>query len=155
MGEKLYRIETKFNDEKYRIVYSIGDDPMSAYNKVRKYLDDKNIGIKKNREMKNICLIAENSRYPECETILFSKDFGGDDYLMKLVIRKLKNNDEVREDYILINKESKQSLKIKGKIAVFPDKIILTIPISEVDTEDIESFDKDLWKKDFRAMEGD
>ena len=53
--------------------YVIANDPTEAYESVRRYLDEKDIGFNKERELDNIELIAESSNCPECQTMLFCK----------------------------------------------------------------------------------
>lgn len=51
--------------------YVIAQNPDEAYNKVRKFLDDKNFGVPKDRCLYTIELVAENYQHTECGTQLF------------------------------------------------------------------------------------
>jgi hypothetical protein len=51
--------------------YVIATDPASAYNKVRKWLDEKDYGFKHDRELSSIHLIAEDHEYTGVRTRLF------------------------------------------------------------------------------------
>ena len=63
---KLFKVTTK-KPITYRV---IANDPTTAYNLVRKYLDDNDLCFVKERELHNITLIAEEGNYPNCGTIL-------------------------------------------------------------------------------------
>ena len=46
--------------------YVLADDPTSAYNKLKAYLDDKNLGFADERVLDRITLVAEEGDYPKC-----------------------------------------------------------------------------------------
>ncbi len=49
----------------------VAEDPTSAYETVKKYLDSKDVGFHKDREMESIELLAETGDYPVCREQLF------------------------------------------------------------------------------------
>lgn len=64
---KLYKVKTQGIGD----YYVCSKDAGSAYLRVRKYLDDKDFGFSKDREMDAVILIAEGYKdYPECGTRL-------------------------------------------------------------------------------------
>jgi hypothetical protein len=72
---KLYRVElkglTSLTGVDLSCSYVIAPDPTSAYNKVRKWLDEKDYGFKKDRELSSIHLIAEDYEFTDVRTRLF------------------------------------------------------------------------------------
>jgi hypothetical protein len=48
------------------ISYVVATNPTDAYEQVRRYLDDKDIGFAADRELESIKLVAEDVEYPEC-----------------------------------------------------------------------------------------
>jgi len=72
---KLYRVNLKgfgySNCVVYGSSYVVAEDSHKAYLKVRKYLDDKGYGFKKEREMKSVDLIADEDEYTDVQTRLF------------------------------------------------------------------------------------
>lgn len=54
----------------YGISYVIAENTDEAYKKVRKFLDENNIGFTKDRELHNIELIADSYRYTGIGTLL-------------------------------------------------------------------------------------
>jgi hypothetical protein len=72
---KLYRVELKGLSSSTGVCmhssYVIATDPASAYNKVRKWLDEKDYGFKHDRELSSIHLIAEDHEYTGVRTRLF------------------------------------------------------------------------------------
>lgn len=73
---KLYRIKLKgmcglFTGASYGNPYVVAENPSEALNKVQKYLNEKDIGFTKDREMDKIELLAEEGDYPECQIQLF------------------------------------------------------------------------------------
>lgn len=55
----------------YGISYVVAEDPTEAYNKIRKFLDDNDIGFDSDRELDTVELIAHNAEYPECKIKLY------------------------------------------------------------------------------------
>lgn len=55
----------------YHTSFVVAQDPTEAYQRVRSFLDENDLGFVDQREMDRIELIAESKRYPECKTILF------------------------------------------------------------------------------------
>jgi len=73
---KLYRVNLKgmkvtSTGVAYGISYVVAEDPHSAYNKVKDFLNYNDIGFSKDREMDSIELIADSGRYNDCGTILY------------------------------------------------------------------------------------
>jgi len=62
--------------------YVISTDATSAYERLRKFLDDKGWFFKPEREMRSIRLIAESVEYPACDSILLL-DGDNVDYLIE------------------------------------------------------------------------
>jgi hypothetical protein len=50
--------------------FVIAEDPTEAYIKFRKFLDENDIGFEKDRELKQITLLAEQGRYPDITRLL-------------------------------------------------------------------------------------
>lgn len=68
---KLYRVtcrgmQTSVTGPAYGVSYALAGDPTRAYEKVRKYLDDQDIGFAADRELEKIELVAEATDYPNC-----------------------------------------------------------------------------------------
>lgn len=77
-NDKLYRVTVQGLDStkpQYKVSYVIADDPTSAYDTVREYLDDQEIGFEEDRELLSVELIADDTRYPDCKTKLFKRNF--------------------------------------------------------------------------------
>ena len=55
----------------YHYSYVVAENSVIAYEKVRKFLDEKDLCFSSEREMESVELIAEEGNYPECRTILF------------------------------------------------------------------------------------
>lgn len=73
---KLYRIKLKgmcglFTGTSYGHPYVVAENPTEALNKVQKYINEKDLGFTKDREMDTITLLAEEGDYPECQIQLF------------------------------------------------------------------------------------
>lgn len=75
---KLYRIKLKGMCEtgigsgtEYGHPYVVAENPTEALNKVQKYLNKKDIGFTREREMDTIQLLAEEGDYPECRVQIF------------------------------------------------------------------------------------
>ena len=62
-------ISTKYNES-----YVVANDSNEAYLKVRSFLDRNDIGFVNQRELDSVQLLAEDTQYPECKTILFVGD---------------------------------------------------------------------------------
>lgn len=74
--KKLYRVELKgmtsnYGSTAYGNSFVVAKDPTEAYQKVREYLDSKDLGFPHERELDTITLLAEEGDYPECRTQLF------------------------------------------------------------------------------------
>lgn len=75
-AEKLYRVTLRgmtYNSTgvAYGISYVIAFNPDEAYQKVKKSLDDNDIGFDRERQLDKIELIAENYRYTTTGTFLY------------------------------------------------------------------------------------
>lgn len=55
----------------HQINYVIANDPTEAYQKVRSWLDEKDYGFWKDRELNYIELMAEDSEFTDCGNMLF------------------------------------------------------------------------------------
>ena len=53
------------------VAYVIADNPTEAYEKLRHYLDEKNIGKYEERELHSVELAADSEVYPNCGTRLY------------------------------------------------------------------------------------
>lgn len=69
--KKLYRVTLKGMHSDYGISYVVAYDLTEAYAKVRKFLDDHDIGFSKYRELDRIELLADATQYSGCGTILY------------------------------------------------------------------------------------
>lgn len=58
-------------DPQFPGMVRINDDPISAYNIVREYVDKRDLGFTGERVLESIELLAEEGDYPECHTQLF------------------------------------------------------------------------------------
>ena len=61
----------------YGVSYVVAKDPTSAYEIVKKFLDSEDIGFGHQRILDKVELIAEEGKYPPCNTILFIQEGGG------------------------------------------------------------------------------
>jgi hypothetical protein len=73
---KLYRVTLqgmKYNSSgvTYGISYVIAENSDIAYQKIRKFLDENNIGFVDDREMDKVELIGDTQRYNSVKTMLF------------------------------------------------------------------------------------
>jgi len=73
---KLYKITLKgmtysSTGVVYGVSYAIAENPDQAYQKVKKFLDEKDLGFSKDRALDKIELIAENYQYTDCGCILY------------------------------------------------------------------------------------
>lgn len=64
---KLFLVETIAFSDKY---YAVAEDPTSAYNKVRSYLDKKEYSSS-DSELRHVTLVADDVDYPDCKRMLF------------------------------------------------------------------------------------
>ena len=55
----------------YGVSYVVAPDLTTAYETVRKYLDEKNLGFRHEREVDTVELLASEGDYPECKHQLF------------------------------------------------------------------------------------
>lgn len=74
--KKLYKVTLKgmthsSTGVKYGINYVVANDSEEAYRKVRKFLDDGDIGFSSERELDKIELLAENYQYTNTQYMLF------------------------------------------------------------------------------------
>jgi len=69
MSVKLYRVETKMTMD-YHVWFVVAVNTEEAYQAVRTFLDDKDIGFRRDRELDSVTLIAEETEYPNCGTHL-------------------------------------------------------------------------------------
>lgn len=73
---KLYKITLKgmtysVTGTIYGYSYVVATDPTEALKKVQDYLKEKDLGFSHERELDTIELLAEQSDYPKCRTILY------------------------------------------------------------------------------------
>lgn len=74
---KLYRVTLRgmtYGNNAYGVSYVVAHDTALAYRIVREYLDKNDLGFSVDRELKTVELIAECSRYPGCQHILYMPD---------------------------------------------------------------------------------
>jgi hypothetical protein len=74
--KKLYRVTLrgmKYSSTGvvYGVSYAIAENPDEAYKKVKKYLDEKDLGFSKDRALEKIELIAEDYQYTDSGCILY------------------------------------------------------------------------------------
>lgn len=74
--KKLFRVTLKgmtYNSTgiAYGISYVIAENTDEAYNKVRKFLDEKDLGFSKDRELDKIELIADSYQYTKVGRLLY------------------------------------------------------------------------------------
>jgi len=53
------------------IAYVVATDPTEAYNKLKNYLEKKDIGFRKDRELQTVELLASDYEYNDTDTMLF------------------------------------------------------------------------------------
>ena len=72
---KLYKVKLrglKYSaGTNYGESYVVANNPSEAYDKVRAFVLEKNLGFASDREMESVELLAETGDYPDCKTILF------------------------------------------------------------------------------------
>lgn len=76
MGLNLYKVTCRgmkysASGPVHGVSYVVAEDASQAYDKVRAYLDEKDLGFASERCMETVELIASASNYPECKTRLF------------------------------------------------------------------------------------
>jgi len=74
--DKLYKVTLRgmtYNSTgiAYGVSYVIAKDPNEAYQKVRKFLDEKDIGFSKYRELDKVELIADTYRHTDVGCLLY------------------------------------------------------------------------------------
>ncbi len=79
-SDKLYLVKTRAtgpcisSDTDYSEFYVVATDSAKAYRQVRDYLDEHKLCFSGDREMESVALLAEHSRYPACQRMLFLPD---------------------------------------------------------------------------------
>jgi hypothetical protein len=73
---KLYRIKLRGMcgsalNTNYGNPFVVADNPTEALGKVQEYLEEKDFGLTREREMDKVELLAEEGDYPECGIQLF------------------------------------------------------------------------------------
>jgi len=69
---KLYRVVLRgMTSTVYNMSYVIAKSADEAYRKVRKFLDDSDIGFRKDRELEKVELLAEEYQYTDTGTMVF------------------------------------------------------------------------------------
>jgi len=74
--EKLFRVTlrgmtTSATGVSHGVSYVVAENTDTAYQKVKKYLDDNDIGFTKDRELDKVELIADTEPYTNVRTLLF------------------------------------------------------------------------------------
>ena len=73
--KKLYKVRLRdlfsSSDTNYSESFVVATNPAEAYRKVRTFLDKEDLGIKEDRELESVWLVAEADNYPDCRTMLF------------------------------------------------------------------------------------
>ncbi len=70
--KKLYRVTLHgFLGSYYKNSYIVAKNPDEAYKTVRAFLNQEDVGFSQDRELHSIELIAEDKKYPDCESMLF------------------------------------------------------------------------------------
>jgi hypothetical protein len=82
---RLYKVKIcggySSNSTNYNEVYVIAEDPTSAYEQYREFLDDNGICYEEDRALESIQLIADSDCYGNCKHLLFlpiEKDRGSE-----------------------------------------------------------------------------
>lgn len=75
--KKLYKVTLKgmtysSSGISYGVSYVVAKDSNEAYMKVKEYLDRKDIGFRRERELNKVELIAEDAEYTDTGYILYS-----------------------------------------------------------------------------------
>lgn len=76
-NDKLYLVRlqglySSAGSTNYGSSYVVAKSPNEAYAKVVTFLEENDIGFEADREMEYIELVAEDARYPDCKTMLFT-----------------------------------------------------------------------------------
>ena len=76
-SDKLYQVTLKgmtysATGIAYGVSYVIAADPTAAYTKLRAYLDLKDLGYPRDRELDKIALVAEEFDYTDCGHLLLT-----------------------------------------------------------------------------------
>lgn len=69
--KNLYLVTLKGMQETHGISYVVAENPTEAYEKVKKDLDNRDIGFSGDKVLDNIKLLAEDCNYPDCNTRLY------------------------------------------------------------------------------------
>ncbi len=67
----LYRVTLRGMTDSHGISYVVAANPSLAYDKVRKDLDDRDLGFNKDKALDSIELLAADCTYPECKRRLY------------------------------------------------------------------------------------
>jgi len=75
-NQKLYRVVLRgmrggCSGVSYGVSYVVASDPTEAYNKVREFLDAKDLGFRHERELSQIDLLAEAYQYNNVGCMLY------------------------------------------------------------------------------------
>jgi hypothetical protein len=68
--DKLFLVYLKNFSETYRTIYVVAKNLTAAYSTAKQYLKDNDLCFIRERELEKIELVAENTKYPDCENIL-------------------------------------------------------------------------------------
>ncbi len=74
--KKLYRVTLKgmtssYTGAAYGISYVVAENSDEAYQKVKRFLDEKNLGFSKDRELDKVELIADTYQYTDVGSLLY------------------------------------------------------------------------------------
>lgn len=72
--KKLFKVKLRgfeIDRTEYSTCYVIATHPTEAYEVVKKYLDEQDLGFEEERALQSIELIAEDDEFPECDHRLF------------------------------------------------------------------------------------
>lgn len=64
MEQNLYKVICRGMKDSHGFAYVVASDPTEAYQKMRNYLNAKDLGFSQGRELESITLIAKSSSYP-------------------------------------------------------------------------------------------
>ena len=68
---KLFKVTCRGLSDRHFEAYAVANDSHTAYQMVRDSLEQRSIGFDKERELKSVELIADDTEYPECERRLY------------------------------------------------------------------------------------
>lgn len=77
---KLYKVTCRGmttgigSDMVHGVAYAVAEDSAEAYEMVRQYLVDEQIGFDTDREMRSVELLADEATYPRCSYRLYLPD---------------------------------------------------------------------------------